>query len=232
MTPNRYAIYFVPDPSEEWAQFCTAWLGWNVNTGKTVSHPEICELEQPVSALTTVPRRYGLHATLKPPFRLQAGKTTMALERAFEDLASGMSPVTVSGLKITAMGRFLALTGTGDLTELNALAASAVRELDGFRAPPTEQELARRRQAPLSPAHDEMLVKWGYPYVMEHFRFHMTLTGKLPKDMLAPTQAVLSEILDGSLPQPLRIDDLALVGEDDDGFFHLIKRAPLGSSAG
>lgn len=231
MTPNRYAIYFLPDPSEDWAQFCTAWLGWDATAGAPVAHPDIPALGEPISALTAVPRRYGLHATLKPPFRLQAGKSPTALERAFDDLAARLSPVATSGLEITRLGRFLALTATGDLAALNALAASTVRDLDAFRAPPTAQELARRREAQLSPAQDKTLARWGYPYVMEHFRFHITLTGKLPKDTLTTTQTVLTRHLEPLLPRPFNITELALVGEDDDGFFHLLKRVPLGRQA-
>lgn len=228
MTPSRYAIYVLPDPSEAWAAFCTAWLGWDLIASERVPHPDMPCLEEPLSALTTVPRRYGLHATIKPPFRLRTGKSPQALEKSLDDLAGRLSPVTVAGLEVTRLGRFLALTATGDLKDLNDMAATTVRDLDAFRAPPSAHELARRREAPLSPSHNAMLETWGYPYVMEHFRFHITLTGKLPKDTLSTTEAVLNTRLQPVLPRPYRIADLALVGEDEDGFFHLIKRAPLG----
>ncbi|WP_050928156.1 DUF1045 domain-containing protein [Aestuariivita boseongensis] len=227
MTPTRYAIYFIPDQAEPWAAFCTAWLGWDIAAGKAVEHPDIAGLDRPVSAITAVPRRYGLHATLKPPFRLRAGKTAAALTRAVRDLARDIAPVTLSGLDVTPLGRFLALTAQGETRTLNAAAARIVRELDAFRAPPSDQELERRRSAHLSPAQEANLKQWGYPHVLDQFRFHMTLTSKLPKDDQARTLATLQSHLAPLLPRPFVIRDIALVGEDDEGFFHLIDRFAL-----
>src|SRR3546814_6742151 len=48
-----------------------------------------------------------------------------------------------------------------------------------FRAPPSETELARRRAAGLSARQEANLQAWGYPYVMEDFRLHFTLTGRI-----------------------------------------------------
>ncbi|MFY9210704.1 MAG: DUF1045 domain-containing protein [Aestuariivita sp.] len=227
MTPTRYAIYYVPDLSQAWAQACTAWLGWDVSTSSRVAHPELPGMLDRVSALTAVPRRYGLHATIKPPFRLSAGKSPMALMRAAGDLAARLAPARADGLVLTRLGRFLALTAAGDNTALNTLASQTVRDLDGFRAQPTAQELERRRAGKLTPSQEQNLARWGYPHVMENFRFHITLTGKLPKDDLAITQAVLSAHLGPLLPAPLILNTLALVGEDEDGFFHLLERFPL-----
>lgn len=230
MTPTRFAIYFVPDQADAWAQFSTAWLGWDITSSQTVAHPELNNGVGPVSAVTAVPRRYGLHATIKPPFRLRSGKSRGALSRVAKDLAADIAPLTLSGLQITRLGRFLALTPIGETTALNATAARIVRDLDGFRAPASNQELERRRAANLSPAQDANLAQWGYPYVMDQFRFHITLTGKLPKDDLSKVEAALDRHLKPDLPHPLIIRDLALVGEDEDGFFHVVEQLPLGRS--
>ena len=62
---------------------------------------------------------------------------------------------------------------------LQALADACVEQLDRFRAPPSDAELARRRRASLTPRQDAMLVRWGYPYVFDTWFFHMTLTRRL-----------------------------------------------------
>ena len=227
MTPTRFAIYFVPDPSEAWAQFCTAWLGWDITSSKAVAHPELNNGVGPVSAITAVPRRYGLHATIKPPFRLRAGKSPRALLRTAQDLVADTAPLTLSRLEVSRLSRFLALTVAGETTDLNNMAARMVRGLDDFRAPPSDHELERRRAANLSSAQEENLLKWGYPHVMDQFRFHITLTSKLPKDDLAKTEAALERHLLPNLPNPFTIRELALVGEDEEGFFHLLERLPL-----
>ena len=102
-----------------------------------------------------------------------------------------------------------------------------VRDLDPFRAAATPAELNKRRQARLSPRQDANLLTWGYPYVMEDFRFHITLTGRLDKAAREATQTALSHLLDPLLPRPFAITSLCHFGEDAQGRFHLIRRYPL-----
>ncbi|WP_170430138.1 DUF1045 domain-containing protein [Ruegeria arenilitoris] len=225
MTFTRYAIYFAPPAGAEWARFATNWLGWDMETGEDVAHPLVDGVD--VAAVTQVPRKYGLHATMKPPFRLRDGQSVEALTEACARLAQTQPPVTLDGLEIARLGRFLALCPVGNKAALNTLAAACVRDLDSFRAPAPEAELERRRAGGLSPEQDANLVQWGYPYVMEAFRFHITLSGKLDKPTLATVQAALQSQLVPLLPKPFQITDLALMGEAEDGRFHLIHRYAL-----
>jgi hypothetical protein len=71
------------------------------------------------------------------------------------------------------------------------------------------------------------LLRWGYPYVMEEFRFHITLTGKRPKGELPGITTALEGLLLPVLPRPYEIDALSLMGEDAAGRFHLIHRQTL-----
>lgn len=225
MTFTRYAIYFTPPAESEWVKFATSWLGWDMETGESVAHPVIDGMD--VAAVTQAPRKYGLHATMKPPFRLRDRQSVDALTEACARLAQSQPPVTLDGLEIARLGRFLALCPLGDDTALNALAAACVRDLDSFRALASEAELERRRTAGLSPEQNTNLVRWGYPYVMEAFRFHMTLSGKLTKPTLKAVQDVLQLHLAPLLPTPFQITGLALVGEGEDGCFYLIHRYAL-----
>ena len=220
---DRYAIYFTPQGSL--AEAGAAWLGWDVARGCVVAHPAVAGLD--VATLTETPRKYGLHATLKPPFGLAEGTTADGLLAEFEALCTRLSPVTLDGLALTPLGRFLALTPEGGTAALNAMAAEVVRGLDTFRAPPSEADLARRRQANLTPAQEANLTKWGYPYVMEAFRFHITLTGKLPKGDLPQVTAALAPYIAPHLPQPFTLGSLTLVGQAEDGMFHEVHRAAL-----
>ena len=77
MTFTRYAIYYAPPADAEWTQFATSWLGWDMETGAPVAHPALDGID--VESVTEVPRKYGLHATMKPPFRLRDGQTVEAL---------------------------------------------------------------------------------------------------------------------------------------------------------
>lgn len=225
MTFTRFAIYYAPPAKAGWTRFATAWLGWDMEAGRTVAHPEIGGL--PVAEISQTPRKYGLHGTIKPPFRLADGMTLDGLQQAVAALGADLAPVSTERLHLARLGRFLALRPSGETPALNALAARCVRELDAFRAPAGPEELARRRAGGLTDRQEANLVQWGYPYVMEDFRFHITLTGRLPKHDLAPVERALEQALSPALPDRFTVPDLALVGEAEDGRFHLIHRYTL-----
>lgn len=227
MTYTRYAIYFTPEPGPL-AETAAHWLGWDIATGTPRPHPEVGPLPRPVEDITRRPRKYGFHATIKPPFHLADGTDETMLRDQAAELCATIAPVQLDGLRLSRLGGFLALTPDGDTSELNALAANVVAALDGLRAPPDAAELARRRARPLSQRQDMMLEKWGYPYVMEEFRFHMTLSGPLKSDDAPAVTTALEGLLKDALPRPFRIGALSLVGERADGCFEIVQVMPLG----
>ena len=227
---HRHAVYYLP-PEGGLARFGAAWLGWDALTGREAAPPDLPAPGLPApdrARLTADPHKYGFHATIKPPFRLAAGQDAMALRFAFRDLCARMMPVTLAGLGLAEIGSFLALVPEGDAQGLRVLAGAAVRDLDSFRAPPSPEELARRRGKGLSASEDANLLRWGYPYVMDDFRFHMTLTGPVrdPAERAA-VRALLTPMLAPLLPRPFVLDSLCLVGADAEGRFHLIERRRL-----
>ena len=223
---KRYAVHYAP-PSGPFADFASAWLGWDAVSGSALAHPDVPGLPSQVEAITATPRKYGFHGTLKPPFRLAQGSDTERLKSDIADLAAHLGHVKVPGLALQPIGSFLALVPDGDSPGLAALAAAVVSALDNHRAPPGAAELARRRAAGLSLRQETFLTRWGYPYVMEEFRFHLTLTGKLPPTDLARVAAALEPVLAPILPRPFKVQDLCLFGEDREGRFHLLRRYAL-----
>ncbi|WP_318246168.1 DUF1045 domain-containing protein [Pseudooceanicola nanhaiensis] len=224
---NRYAIYYAPEPGPL-AEFGAAWLGWDLQEGCGVTHPEIEDLPRAIADLTATPRKYGLHGTIKAPIRLAEGRTPEQMADSARRLCAGLAPVTTGPLTLKCMKGFLALVPTGDLAPLSALAGACVAGLDAFRAPPTEEELAKRRKAPLSPAQEENLARWGYPYVMDDFQFHITLTGRLTPGEAERTKEVLEDHVAPFTRSPFRITSLVLAGENPWGRFQTIERFPLG----
>ncbi len=223
---NRYAVYYSPEQGAL-TEFCAGWLGWDALRGRPVPHPGHSGLTRPLADITQTPRKYGFHATIKPPFRLAEGTTEPELISAFDQLTREMKTVRLDGLELKNIGRFLALSALGDTSALSELAASYVRSLDRFRAPLTEEELARRNPDRLRPILRDLLMQWGYPYVMEAFKFHMTLTGRLSKEDIEATANVMRPLLEQLLPSPFIIDSMCLFGEAEDGNFRLIHRAYL-----
>lgn len=226
---QRYAIYVMPDGAL--ARFGASWLGWDALAGRSVPHPDLAALPRPVDEITATPRKYGLHGTIKPPFRLAEDSTVTALTNDLANFCESRAPVTLDGLTLVRLGGFLALVPQGPTDALATLAGEAVTRLDRHRAPPDAAELERRRNARLTPAQEALLTRWGYPYVLGEFRFHITLTGRLPKAEAELVQQALTPQLAPLLPKPFTIDSLCLTGEDEAGMFHLIHRYPLGSTA-
>jgi putative phosphonate metabolism protein len=224
---TRYAVYWRPVPDTALGRFGAAWLGWEPAGGRTVAHPAIADLPQPVATLTGTPRRYGLHATIKAPFRLGPGADAASLAEALGTLAERLEPVACDGLALAALGDFLALVPEGDAARIGVLASAVVAELDGFRAPLTPAEVARRNPERLSAAQRALLDRWGYPYVMAEFRFHVSLTGALSKADAAVTRDRLAPMIAPILPRPFRISELTLCGEDTEGRFHDLARFAL-----
>ena len=110
---------------------------------------------------------------------------------------------------------------------LSDFAAATVAGLDPFRAPPSEAELDRRRRVGLSASQERMLKYWGYPYVFDEFRFHLTLSGRLEEAEACALADRLTAHFAPVLPEPYRIDSLGLLGEAADGRFHLLHRYTL-----
>jgi hypothetical protein len=221
MSYSRFAIYYLP-PEGALAEFGATWLGWDCVAGRDSISTDVPGLHD----VTLTPRKYGFHGTLKPPFRLAADTDLDRLQNAVTQMAEACAPAQSDGLALTALGRFLALIPMGNSAGIVRVAATCVEALDAFRAPPGKVELDRRRKGRLSDRHDALLQRWGYPYVMEEFRFHLTLTGRLPVDEIDHwidiTQAHLPP-----LPTPFVMDEVALVGERKDGRFELIQRYTL-----
>ena len=223
---TRYAVYFTPEPAAL-ADAMASWLGWDPATGRRCDHPALAGLPAPVSQITQAPRRYGFHGTLKPPFRLASGSSPSRLRADFDALAATLAPAEVEEMGIARLGGFLALVPMGDAAGIARIAAEAVAALDRHRAPAPPDETERRRAAGLTPRQEAHLVTWGYPYVMDEFRFHLTLTGRLAPDALQAVETALLPVLTPLLPRPFPVASISLMGEDEKGFFHILRRAPL-----
>ncbi|WGV14818.1 DUF1045 domain-containing protein [Fuscovulum ytuae] len=223
---KRYAVYYAP-PEGDFASRAAGWLGWDAVRGEMVSGPKPEGLPDGLGDITADPRKYGFHGTIRAPFRPADGLDRRAVEEAVAALAARLAPVTCDGLVLENLQGFLALTPAGCEAALLELGAAVVEGTDHLRAPLTEAEIARRRPERLSPRQRELLARWGYPYVMEEFRFHLTLTDRLAAEVAGPVAAALAAYFAPVLPRPFEIAELCLFGEDAAGRFHLLSRHAL-----
>lgn len=214
----RYAIYFAPGPDDDLARFGAAWLGRDAEHGVDIDQPSIVSVEPEIlRRLTEEPRRYGFHATLKPPFGLATGRGEAELLAAVESFAASQCAFDLPPLQLAALSRFLALVPSQPSAPLHALADNCVRDLDAFREPPTTAELVRRKANGLTARQGDMLRRWGYPYVFAEYRFHMTLTGKLSPEERAAVEPALQSLVTPVLAQTCRVSQLAVFAEATPG---------------
>jgi 2'-5' RNA ligase len=69
----------------------------------------------------------------------------------------------------------------------------------------------------LTPRQREHLERFGYPFVMEDFRFHMTLTGRLDAERRESVLAMLRDRFSKIGLKTLAVDRIAVFRQDDDG---------------
>ncbi len=142
MSFARYAAYFVPPRDSELAKFGREWLGVDIETGELLKQATVKGVTKSrFNALTIVPRSYGFHGTLKPPFELAAGMSHDGLIDAIKLYAQGLSPIEIPALEISVIGKFIALVPNKSSSALENMAGGIVRSLEGFRRRKTEKEL-------------------------------------------------------------------------------------------
>jgi putative phosphonate metabolism protein len=215
----RVAVYYVPQPDDPLFADAAAWLGRDPATGAPSPQPDIPGILE----VTAEPRIYGFHATLKPPMRLKDGRQWSDAVEAANDLAHSVAPFELPRLAVSDVHGFLALRETQPCAPLQALADACVERLDHVRAPPTEEEIARRRKASLTPRQDEMLLRWGYPYVFDTWFFHMTLTRRLSADEKRVYMPAAQAYLAQALAVPRRVMDICLFIQPGPGEPFVIK---------
>ena len=187
----RYAIYYIPGRDTMLDRFGRSWLGWDVWRAEPVPLTPLAGFDAPErEALARAPRQYGFHATLKAPMALAPGRNADALLATAEKFAAQVAPVPATTLHLSTIGNFLALTPAQPSPALNTIAAACVMAFDEFREPLQPSDRARRKPETLSTRQRDYLDRWGYPWVLEEFRFHLTLSGAAAPDILVNPVAV------------------------------------------
>jgi putative phosphonate metabolism protein len=230
---GRFAIYFVPAADTVVYGFGSAVLGYDCYSGDTLAHPSGDDWGGPRwEELTREPRTYGFHATLKAPFRLLPQFDDADLLKELQALVGSIAGAPAFEPEVQILESFIAIVPRTACPAVDRLAADCVTAFDRFRAPPTPDEKARRLASGLSQRQVENLDHWGYPYVFDDFRFHMTLTGRVDPDRRTAVSAVLRRrFADCHGDRPIPVDRLALVRQERPGDrFRVVRQFMLGAS--
>jgi hypothetical protein len=222
--PYRVALYWAPETDDPLHALGSRWLGRDAATGEALEQPAIDGLD--LAEITAEPRGYGMHATLKPPFRLRGDYA--ALRDTAAGLCARVASFDLPPLAVRDLRGFLALRETAPCMPLQALCDAAVEALDAHRMPPDEEEIARRRRAGLSPAQHALLLRWGYPYVFGEWFFHVTLTRRLTPKERTVAQPAVARFLGDAPGLARRVVSVCLFTQATPGTpFRIAERLPL-----
>jgi hypothetical protein len=168
----RVALYYAPPASSAWWREGCEWLGRDPENGLFT--------DTPAHDVTHSPRRYGWHATIVAPFHLAPGANLMDVLACARAWASSV-PRFDMAVQAAELGRFVALRprNTCDDERLRTMAGNALQALGTVRARPSHESIERRIVDGMSARQIELLRTWGYPYVFDEYRFHMTLSDSL-----------------------------------------------------
>jgi hypothetical protein len=226
---ERYALYWMPELGSPLAEFGRSWFGYDTAAGETVAERNDHRLELDcLERITSVPRRYGFHATLLPPFRLRDGMSASALSDRLQRFAAQRERVDVGPLQLVRIANFLALAPQSDVFALRSFHAECAFACDLFRAPLSGTERTRRLALGLSYPQRLMLAQWGYPYMLADYRFHLTLTGPLDQSESDAIMGKLAVSLEEICARPLTLESISLCGDPGPGQpFQVLARFPL-----
>ena len=176
----RVAIYFAPDATSPLWLKAAEWLGRDALTGAEVTADIGGITRAEIAEKSASARRYAFHATIKSPMAIALGRSQAELADALAAFAAAYAPVAIGNLKLARLDGFLALIPAAQPQALTDFAATVVEHFEPFRAEVSAADKAKRNAGGrLSPRQLELRDRYGYPYVMEHFQFHMTLTDRL-----------------------------------------------------
>lgn len=200
-------------------------IGYDSISGLHVDHPGF-GFDADLASLTAEPRTYGFHATLKAPFRLAPSMSDAELLGAAKAFAASERPFSLGSLSVETLGAFVALVPAKS-QKLEGFAARCVEAFEPFRSPMSEEERARRLRSPLTPRQKELTEFYGYPYVMEEFRFHMTLTSSLSATLIGPVRSAIASLY-APIAAPVEIASICICVQQPGQAFRLLRRLPFG----
>lgn len=207
----RYAIYHVPARDSALWRFGAETLGYDAFNAAEVPFPrDLTAGFADWPEITADPRLYGFHATLKAPFALIDGADEAALIEACAAFCAQPRDIPEIAPVVATISGFTAIVPKDGPPALMALARDVVAAFDPFRAPLSAADRARRNPGKLTQRQVAYLDSWGYPYVMDEFRFHMTLTGGLTPERQPGVIAALQARFAALGLTTLRIDRLAI----------------------
>jgi hypothetical protein len=212
---QRFALYYAPAVTSPLWERAAIWLGRDAANGSLYDGAVAGIPRDRLLNVTQSAGRYGFHATIKAPMALADGKTDSQLRDALNAFCQTRSPIDLGPLKVSNHFGVLALTSENTAAAQD-FAADLVAHFDDYRAPLSARDRARRLPG-LSPRQEELLDLFGYPYVQEQFKFHMTLSDRLPAAELEEIAAAAEQWFAPVLSSAEQLDRMSIFVEAENG---------------
>lgn len=209
----RYAICFVPAAQSMLYRYGSSILGYDCYSGAPVDFPHhFGKVAVNWNELSAPPRRHGFQATLKSPFRLSPSSTERQLADALQSFAGLGHAIHRFAPTVKLIDDFFAVVPLEAKAPLDGFAASCTMLFDAYRAPMSPKERAQRVALGLNRNQVQNLDRWGDPYALSEFRFHLTLTGRVAPSRRKAISAILLDGLERmGVEQSVAVDRLALL---------------------
>jgi hypothetical protein len=227
----RYAICFAPEQGSALEAVAHAWFGRD-SSGTVIARQSAVAgvSRERIEQLTRMSASFGMHGTLKPPFELMPHATEKGLLTVAEVIAKSWAPFEIPPLELGEVGFIISLMPESSSTALENLATMCVRAFDGFRLPLSEAEEHAYKRRRLTVHQRQMLEHWGYPYVMEEFDFHLSMTDYVHDD--TERAAIMKAVEAATAPvlhKPLIMRELTVFRQKAaDAPMSIIARFPFG----
>lgn len=228
---KRLAIYYTPEESSSLAGEAAIWFGRDIYSTTRAAGAGANNLNDTfIANITKSPSHYGFHATLKPPFTIENADVIEEISLLLETFANSREAFIIPDFEVKMLNSFFCLRPKTVSNQLHSIANELVTQFDHFRLPAGQAELEKRRSSGLTRNQEQMLLKWGYPYVMEEYRFHLTLTGMIEKQFRQAVAQELSERFTSDILESVEFDRISLFLEDNCQPLHCIAHFPLKTS--
>ena len=232
---KRVAIYFLPKKNSSLENFGKNLLGRDINKKKKISLTRRQKyfisrgftFFDELKDYCEQPAKYGFHATLKAPFRLKRNVKTKNFYDVISHIAAQHSRFKIQGLKIVYSKKFTFITSRKPNKLLINLENDLVKHLDTFRAELNKKEIKKRIPDSLTFKQNKYLKEWGYPFVFDQFKFHMTLMNQNNNKLSNKQKLELEKLIYKISNNVIEFNEISLLGENKNGHFEEIKRFKL-----
>ena len=232
---SRYAIYYAPPKESSLEEFGRYWFGWDplnaklINNKRRINYLNRFGIKNLINIDKNVliAKKYGFHGTLIPPFKLNKNYSTNTLFKKTEEIAKKLKKFKFYKFKLKKINNFYAFVQNKKNNNINKLSNRLVRELFKFRSPLTKKEIDRRNPSKLSKLQLNILYKWGYPYLMSEFNFHMTLASEVTGNKLYLELKKIEKNKEIILNEINNFDKIYIFGENQKGMFENLENFSL-----